>query len=191
MAVAGRRTGTSEITTPRRQNREGSTKLHRQSVEYGHCERSSALFGSVRSIFNRIRKPLCLIYRLPSIKSKHRRLFSSLPLYYRALHTISTQRYRLPVRRYVMELFDVRLDPSVVATLSSIAKSLASAQPATSPGHPPNLARTMSEEEEVSAGLRLGLNGLPDDMASFEEPEVRRKPGPPMKPKARFSGFDA
>ena len=45
-------------------------------------------------------------------------------MYYRALHTISTQRYRLPVRRYILDLFAIELDQDVVLSLKEYAVSL-------------------------------------------------------------------
>jgi rapamycin-insensitive companion of mTOR len=45
-------------------------------------------------------------------------------MFFRALHTISTQRYRLPVRRYILDLFNIELDHEVVLSLHDYAKSL-------------------------------------------------------------------
>lgn len=39
-----------------------------------------------------------------------RHIFSSTVLLQRALHSISTRRYRFPVRRYILELFDIKLN---------------------------------------------------------------------------------
>ena len=58
-----------------------------------------------------------------------RSVFTSIPLFYRALHTISTQRYRLPVRRYIFDLFDIQLDADAVRGLSAYANTVSS-QPA-------------------------------------------------------------
>lgn len=52
-------------------------------------------------------------------------MFSSVPMFYRALHMISTSRYRLPVRRYVFDLFDIDLDEDVLRHLTESAKTLA------------------------------------------------------------------
>jgi rapamycin-insensitive companion of mTOR len=52
-------------------------------------------------------------------------VFSSVPMFYRALHMISTSRYRLPVRRYVFDLFDIDLDADVLRRLGESAKALA------------------------------------------------------------------
>ncbi|KAH7098966.1 Rapamycin-insensitive companion of mTOR, N-term-domain-containing protein [Auriculariales sp. MPI-PUGE-AT-0066] len=56
---------------------------------------------------------------LAKLKSRPetRDVFSSLRLFDRALQALSTQRYRQPVRRYIFELFDVRLDSIVVQSL--------------------------------------------------------------------------
>ena len=53
-----------------------------------------------------------------------RRAFQSIPLFYRALHVLGTQRFRLPVRRYVLDLFDIRLDPAVVGAMRDFGQSL-------------------------------------------------------------------
>lgn len=47
---------------------------------------------------------------LARLKIRHRELFSSPSLYYRALDMLENYHYRLPVRRYIIELFDVKLD---------------------------------------------------------------------------------
>lgn len=45
-------------------------------------------------------------------------------MFFRALHTISTQRYRLPVRRYILDLFNVEVNVDTIAALSSSSKAL-------------------------------------------------------------------
>jgi rapamycin-insensitive companion of mTOR len=57
-------------------------------------------------------------------RPEYRAAFSSPAVFYRALHIISTQRYRLPVRRYILDLFDIELGAEVVEALSSCATSL-------------------------------------------------------------------
>ncbi|KAG8904203.1 hypothetical protein FRB99_002106 [Tulasnella sp. 403] len=61
---------------------------------------------------------------LTRFKSIHRAIFSSIPLFYRVLHLLSTHRYRLPVRRYILDLFDIDLDPDVMATIYSLSTNL-------------------------------------------------------------------
>ena len=43
-------------------------------------------------------------------RPEFRHIFSSTQVFYRVLHTISTQKYRLLVRRYIFDLFNVELD---------------------------------------------------------------------------------
>ena len=52
-------------------------------------------------------------------------MFSSVPMFYRALHMMSTSRYRLPVRRYIFDLFDIDLNKDVLHQLDESAKGLA------------------------------------------------------------------
>jgi len=64
---------------------------------------------------------------LAKLKSRpeYQGVFSSVPVFYRALHMISTSRYRLPVRRYIFDLFDIDLDEDVLRELGESAKALA------------------------------------------------------------------
>jgi len=73
---------------------------------------------------------IVFIWELSSLKGRpeSRHVFSSIPLFYRALHTISSQRYRLAVRRYILELFDIRLNAEIVKELTAY-RSIVMAQP--------------------------------------------------------------
>jgi large subunit ribosomal protein L17e len=57
-------------------------------------------------------------------RPEYRSAFSSPSVFFRALHTVSTQRYRLPVRRYIFDLFTTELDGELVLELSACANSL-------------------------------------------------------------------
>lgn len=57
-------------------------------------------------------------------RPEYRSAFSSSSVFFRALHTVSTQRYRLPVRRYIFDLFTTELDGELVLELSACANSL-------------------------------------------------------------------
>lgn len=57
-------------------------------------------------------------------KSESKSAFHSPDMLYRALHIISTQRYRFPVRRYIMDLFNVELNPQLSAGLGIAAQKL-------------------------------------------------------------------
>ena len=63
-------------------------------------------------------------------------MFSSVPMLYRALHMISTSRYRLPVRRYIFDLFDIDLDGDVLRQLGESAKALALPASEAAPSQP-------------------------------------------------------
>jgi rapamycin-insensitive companion of mTOR len=71
-------------------------------------------------------------------KPEYRSVFSSPPIFYRALHNISTQRYRLPVRRYILDLFDIELNAEVVQSLSEYAISLRAPPSFKMPNQPAN-----------------------------------------------------
>jgi rapamycin-insensitive companion of mTOR len=57
---------------------------------------------------------------LAKLKSRAdaKQIFSSVLLFHRALHAMSTRRYRFPVRRYIIELFDIKLDENILAELA-------------------------------------------------------------------------
>jgi len=56
-------------------------------------------------------------------------LFSSPQMFYRALRTISSHRYRLPVRRYIVDLFNLELDQDLVAAFADAAIRLPKVSP--------------------------------------------------------------
>ncbi|KAG8695134.1 hypothetical protein FRC09_009374 [Ceratobasidium sp. 395] len=99
-------------------------------------------------------------------KPHGRRTFQSVPLFYRALHILGTQRFRLPVRRYVLDLFDIRLDPTVVTAMHEFGQSLPPPQPRT--------------EEDKEATPQIAAP-QPTTATSTSTPEMRqtRSPGPP------------
>ncbi|KAI0073477.1 hypothetical protein K474DRAFT_1666532 [Panus rudis PR-1116 ss-1] len=57
-------------------------------------------------------------------RPEYRPIFASPSMLFRALHTISSQRYRLPVRRYILDLFNVDLDEDVVGKLVECEQEL-------------------------------------------------------------------
>jgi len=61
---------------------------------------------------------------LAKLKSRHRDLFTSPSLYYRALEMIASYHYRQPVRRYIIELFDVALDDAKAAEIAKAGEEL-------------------------------------------------------------------
>ncbi|KAJ8080510.1 hypothetical protein PM082_017343 [Marasmius tenuissimus] len=57
-------------------------------------------------------------------RPEYRPIFTSPVMLYRALHTISTSRYRLPVRRYILDLFNVEWDESAIKVFTECATTL-------------------------------------------------------------------
>ncbi|KAG5651656.1 hypothetical protein H0H81_007936 [Sphagnurus paluster] len=57
-------------------------------------------------------------------RPEYRRIFTSPTMFFRALHIISTQRYRLPIRRYIIDLFNLELNQDLVTKLKHAAKVL-------------------------------------------------------------------
>lgn len=64
---------------------------------------------------------------LARLKIRHRELFSSPSLYYRALDMLENYHYRLPVRRYIIELFDVKLDQEFARSIMLAGEEMRSA----------------------------------------------------------------
>ncbi|KAI0632054.1 hypothetical protein C8Q77DRAFT_1158732 [Trametes polyzona] len=136
---------------------------------------------------------------LTKMKSKpeYRHIFSSPSMFYRALHTISSQKYKLPVRRYIFDLFNIDLDVDVIRQLSECSISLRipltaqesagagssePSSPATAQAHPPPPFRPMPVAVADS-----------DEEKSDVEEEVtakkRRAPVMSLRPKSRIIGF--
>lgn len=122
-------------------------------------------------------------------RPEYRPVFSSLSTFYRALHTISTQRFRLPVRRYILDLFDIELDGDVVKSLAEHAKSLQALPSFKQPKSPSNRivnmfgrlgrARRASESDDEAS-----------DTAENENIVIEEKPVITLRPVSRIIGFD-
>ncbi|KAG8763716.1 hypothetical protein FRC11_013592 [Ceratobasidium sp. 423] len=102
-----------------------------------------------------------------------RRAFQSIPLFYRALHVLGTQRFRLPVRRYVLDLFDIKLDPAVITLLHEYGQKLAEPEP---------------QPEEKAPTPQIAA---PRPSTATSTPDVRqaRSPGPPPTVPSARPGF--
>lgn len=108
---------------------------------------------------------------------------------YRALHIISTQRYRLPVRRYILDLFNLELNPQLVIALNTAADDLR-APPTYKPPRTDSIrmsvfgriARHPSEsdesDEEDAQNIPTNQNKLPDE-----------RPILSLRPVSRVIGF--
>ncbi|KAI0775530.1 Rapamycin-insensitive companion of mTOR, N-term-domain-containing protein [Trametes elegans] len=133
-------------------------------------------------------------------KPEYRHIFSSPSMFYRALHTISSQKYRLPVRRYIFDLFNIELDADVVRELGECAVTLlAPPVPAAEASEPTPVAE---EKPGATAAASSSFRPMParhhvdesdEEGSDVEEQEaVARKPRAPvmsLRPKSRIIGF--
>lgn len=109
---------------------------------------------------------------------------------YRALNIISTQRFRMPVRRYILDLFDYSLDVDTVAAITLAGKELHASRPTNESPKAPNrvsmfgrLARPRRASES---------DGEDDGLDDYRVPVVtaRRKPVVSLRPMSRIVGFE-
>src|SRR5882757_2942159 len=57
-------------------------------------------------------------------RPEFRHIFSSPQVFYRVLHTISAQKYRLLVRRYIFDLFNMELDEETTKVFAVCERTL-------------------------------------------------------------------
>jgi rapamycin-insensitive companion of mTOR len=101
------------------------------------------------------------IYR---VRNKHPRYFSSITLFHRALHTISNNHYLAPVRRFILDLFDVSLEPDILVQLHHLDLSMYRPKPTTIVVEP-------EVEQAHDAREALGLLDIRRRSASSPGPE--------------------
>ncbi|KIJ54571.1 hypothetical protein M422DRAFT_24511 [Sphaerobolus stellatus SS14] len=122
-------------------------------------------------------------------ESKH--VFSSVPLFYRALHTISSQRYRLAVRRYILELFDITLNAETVRELREYGNTILS-QPMSNRREkgerPLTMIRTVEKYEDGEAELDID-DGHDSEMN--QPPKDHELMSIKTTPLHKLVGFDA
>jgi rapamycin-insensitive companion of mTOR len=103
-------------------------------------------------------------------RAEYRSAFSSPTMLFRALHIISTQRYRLPVRRYIIDLFNQELNTELITTLKECSETLKTHplyQPSKSESRPSRLSilgrlgRTRHASESDDEDDELGVATTP------------------------------
>ncbi|WRT70894.1 uncharacterized protein IL334_007893 [Kwoniella shivajii] len=57
---------------------------------------------------------------LKRIRNRHPRYFSSITLFHRALRSISTNHYQAPVRRFILDLFEIKLESESLTQLAGV-----------------------------------------------------------------------
>lgn len=127
------------------------------------------------------------IHRMKT-RPEYRHIFSSPEMYFRALHTISSQKYRMPVRRYILDLFDVELDAAMVARLSEYATALRM-KPAQKPVKS-SLMRVVSIVGRPNTEHRA--SDSEDDGSDDDERAavVEKPPVMSLRPVSQIVGFD-
>jgi hypothetical protein len=108
---------------------------------------------------------------LKRVRNRHPRLFSSTTFFHRAMRTISTNHFPPPVRRFILELFDIELGPHTLPRLTHLERGSYSL----GPPHPDPI-----EDEDPPA------NGLArDDGEEANRRRAKSSPGPepPARPK--------
>ncbi|KAG6337319.1 hypothetical protein ID866_1781 [Astraeus odoratus] len=121
-------------------------------------------------------------------RPEYRAAFASSIMFFRALHTISTQRYRLPVRRYILDLFNIELDGEVVNAITEAAASLRA---------PPSFKQSEAHINRVVSMLGLkhpdGESDSDEDDeldGVAEEPLNGKNPVIMLRPVSRIIGFN-
>ncbi|KAF5385668.1 hypothetical protein D9757_005476 [Collybiopsis confluens] len=130
---------------------------------------------------------------LAKMKSRpeYRSVFTSLTMLYRVLQTISTARYRLPVRRYIMDLFNVELNAEVIAAMVEASKKL-KANPAL-PLPKTDLNRRLSMFGNIGRSKRGSESDEDDDIDELNDtfqPVVQKEaPAIALRPVNKIVGF--
>ncbi|KAI6122475.1 Rapamycin-insensitive companion of mTOR, middle domain-containing protein [Pisolithus croceorrhizus] len=119
-------------------------------------------------------------------RPEYRAVFSSPAVFFRALHTISTQRYRLPVRRYILDLFSIELDGPVVHAISEAATNLRA---------PPSFKQSEAHINRVVSMLGLKhpdgeSSSDEDELDGIPEEQTGKIPVITLRPVSRIIGFN-
>ena len=125
-------------------------------------------------------------------RPEYRSAFTSPTVLFRALHIISTQRYRLPVRRYILDLFNIELDHDVIKAICDAAVSLRA--PPSFKQSEAHINRVVSMLGPKHAGTESDSDAEEDDSEMddvTEEAAVKNNPVIMLRPVSRITGFDA
>ncbi|KDQ62311.1 hypothetical protein JAAARDRAFT_30208 [Jaapia argillacea MUCL 33604] len=121
-------------------------------------------------------------------RPEYRHIFTSPSMLYRALYTMSTNHYRQPVRRYILDLFDVEMDADVLKALlecSSILQAPPSIKTSEGGALPKRVVSILGRPRRGSESDddELELDGE-------EKPNFIEKPVMSLRPVSRIVGFD-
>jgi rapamycin-insensitive companion of mTOR len=127
-------------------------------------------------------------FHIPSLKARpeYKVAFSSTTMFYRALHAISTQRFKLPVRRYILDLFDIPLDNRVVETLLGAEKALHTPISPSVPKQQPRRVLSILGR----APRRRGAESDEEEDIVDEKVVMEERPTISLRPVSRIVGFE-
>ena len=80
---------------------------------------------------------------MPRIRNRHSRYFASITLFHRALRMISTNHYPAPVRRFILDLFEIKINTETLVQLRHIELS--------SFTHPTTMANVHEHADETAS----------------------------------------
>lgn len=123
------------------------------------------------------------------IKPEYRDVFTSPGVFARVLHILSTQKYKLPVRRYILDLFDISLDVDTVKAISDARNSMQvmPSAPSTTPNPRPARMRAFSVIGRPRADESDDDNSDEDAGA---KPPIPNRPVMSLRPMSTIVGFD-
>ena len=125
-------------------------------------------------------------------RAEYREVFSSPTVFTRVLHTLSTQKYKLPVRRYILDLFDLQLDVETVKVLVDARKAIRVMPSMQDTAHldaaPPMQARVPSVIGRPGRSRRVESDDDSDE-EDVVKAAVPDRPVMNLRPVSRIIGF--
>jgi len=124
-------------------------------------------------------------------RPEYHRIFSSPTIFFRALHIISTQRFRLPIRRYIIDLFTLELKQELVTKLKQCATVLQ-----VHPSYKLSASDTsrLSMFGPLGRPRRSSISDEEDEMdpsTTVAVPSEIKQPAISLQPLHKVAGFDA
>jgi len=122
---------------------------------------------------------------LVKLKGRHPRLVAPPHLFAHALHLLETQHYRLPARRFVMDLFDEPLTADSVGAILAATKELGEAAklpravPVASVAAEDGAALPAQRRAKRHRSIRSDFSDEDDESAAEDGPAADGEAGPP------------
>lgn len=168
-----RRSAFTEIDGTRRRDHDiyrQPEQLRLGSFSHEQSQKVSLRFSS---------RPTSRVLMIVRMRNRHLRYFSSITLFHRALRIISTNHYPAPVRRFILDLFDIQINAETLVQLRHIEL--------TSFAQPAPMANLHEHADEHSPNMSTDQEGHDGG-----DPHRRRSasyPGPERPAAARKRGL--